>query len=232
MSNKKATTALSQSDKKTNNIKKVNKSQVTETQVVRYLEQYPQFFVDKHPLLAKMTLLPMQQGSVYDFTACQIAYLQQKNQQLTDRSTHLFDLVQHNRQIMTHTQEVVDNCLSATSRTELIEQFCTSWQEPFQLPANVLLFNYNKQPNALARLLNETRFESIYCGTILSEESIVLFGNETLCSVVLSRFQFKKNQQALLVIGSVDEKHFHNQLDTSAFRLVQSIFQYQLNRLR
>lgn len=197
---------------------------ITEEQVVAYLKENPAFFLDQDELLTQIRI-PHRRGSSISLVERQVELLRERNLDMRNRLTHLMDVARDNDRLFEKTRRLILEMLDVQTLDELVGVVDDSLRHSFMVPfVGLILFSDKQVSVGRSQTL---KYAQQHIGGLLS-------GNKTLCGVLRPKelqFLFGKEQaehiksaavvtlqhqgiQGVLAIGSSDQQHYSNSVDT------------------
>lgn len=92
---------------------------ITAEQVVSYLENNPDFFIEQDDLLAQLRI-PHMRGSSISLVERQVAVLRERNLEMRNRLTQLMDVARDNDRLFDKTRRLILEMLDAQTLDELV----------------------------------------------------------------------------------------------------------------
>lgn len=200
------------------------KTAITAEQVVTYLQEHPDFFVDQDELLAQIHI-PHIRGSAISLVEHQVAVLRERNTGADNRFTHLMDVARDNDRLFDKVRRLILEMLDAQTLDELVGVVDDSLRHSFKIPF-VGLTLFSDQQISVGRSttfkLAQQQISGLlvggkaFCGVLRAKELGFLFGQEqaeqikSVAVVVLEH----QGVHGVLAVGSDDQQRYSNSLDT------------------
>ena len=220
-----------------------NTDDESEQQVVRYLENNPDFFKHHQALLQELHI-PHQRAGAVSLVERQTALLRQQNRELHSQLGELIEAARHNDLQFDKTRRLVINLLEAHTLDEAIiaveEGLCQDFNgDVVQLimfsDSNTLEANNLKvisKAEADPQMANLIESDWAICGSLTDKEREFLFNDHA--GKVLSAAAVplvKGNPIGLLAIGSFESNYFHSSMGTLFLNYIGEILSRVLHRI-
>ena len=212
---------------------------VTATDVARFLAAHPEFFVEHGELLAELEL-PHDSGNAISLVERQVAVLRDRNMDMRHRLSHLLDNARDNDRLFDKTKRLILELLDGRDLGDIVDALHFSFDKEFNIHYTRLLLIGNSDNIAgsearvitaseakdnIAALLKSNR---AYCGTLGDHEKAFIFGDvagkigsaATVPLVHGTTF-------GLLAIGNRDPKYYRSSMGTLFLGYIAEV----LNRL-
>ena len=210
-----------------NNPKK-RKAAITSAQVVAYLTEHPQFFLDQDDLLAQLSV-PHACGSSISLLERQVAILRERNGDMRDRLTRLMDVARGNDRLFEKTKRLILEMLDAQTLDELIAVVDDNLRHAFSVPfVGLTLFNDGELSAGRSQTLKTAQQQigsilnsgKAICGVLRAAELEFLFGQEQSIHIKSAAVVTLEHQgiHGVLAIGSTHQQHYSNSVDTLSKR--------------
>ncbi len=111
---------------------------ITEDQVIKYLQQHPDFFVQQPNLLAELRL-PHDSGGAISLVERQVAILRERNMDMRHRLSKLLDNARDNDRLFDKTKRLVLALLESSSLNDAINSLFYSFNNDFQIHYTTLI---------------------------------------------------------------------------------------------
>lgn len=193
--------------------------------VAEYLQQHPEFFLERASLLDKMEIPHAPEGAV-SLVRRQIDTLRQRNQKLEKQLLDLVAIARENEILSVQLHEfslslleadTLDDVL-AVSRNELIESFKVDAVKIglFDMPDPIHMVSQKEAEMLFGSLLQAKRD---FCGSLADEQNAFLFGEQadTIESVAFTPL-YTTSLIGFLALGSHDIARFHQGMGTLFLR--------------
>ena len=200
------------------------KEMPTAEQVVTYLKNNPEFFVDQEQLLEQLRI-PHVRGNSISLVERQVAILRECNTDLHNRLTQLMDVARDNGRLFEKTRHLALEMLDAQTLDELVGIVDDGLRHSFMVPfVGLTLFSDTQISVGRSKTLKSAQqhiggllsSDKVLCGVFRPKELAFLFGQEQAeqiksAAVVTLEYQ---GTHGVLAIGSADQQHYHNSADT------------------
>lgn len=176
-----------------------NKLVLTDTDVILYLQQNPNFFVDKLSLLADLEL-PHQTGDAVSLIERQVSVLRDRNMDMRHRLSGLIDNARRNDKLFEKTKRLILHLLEAQDINDFIDALMHSFDNDFEIEhTSLVLFSeifvdVELSTKSHTRLVSLTEASQVL-GTIISN-------NQTICGQLGDNEQTFVFQDRSAVVGS------------------------------
>lgn len=208
-------------------------------QIVAYLQEHPDFFVDHQDLLAELTL-PHETGSAVSLVERQVSILRERNIDMRNRLSKLLDNARENDKLFDKSKRLVLTLLEGQDMGDIIDALHYSFDKEFNIHfTSVILFgNADKVPGSQARVVSiaEAR-DSVgtllknnraLCGTLAAKELNFLFGDHAAeIGSVATVPLVHGSAFGILAIGNRDPQYYRSSMGTLFLGYIAEV----LNRL-
>jgi uncharacterized protein len=208
-------------------------------QIVAFLQEHPDFFVEHQDLLAELTL-PHETGSAVSLVERQVSILRERNIDMRHRLSKLLDNARENDRLFDKTKRLVLTLLEGNDMGDVIDSLYYSFDKEFNIHfTRVILFgNHDKVPSSQARVVTiaEARdaigplikSNRAICGTLGAKELSFLFGEQageigSVATVPLVH----GSAYGLIAIGNRDPHYYRSSMGTLFLGYIAEV----LNRL-
>ncbi|MDE1465264.1 DUF484 family protein [Spartinivicinus poritis] len=192
--------------------------EITEQQVVAYLEANPNFFLD-NPDLLKTLIVPHPSGKAISLLEHQVNLFRKENKELHKRLSNLIAIARENDQLFDKTRRLIINLLAANSLEDIQVIIEEHFREQFKTDACCLLYFADQPLNTHGRTLALAEAKK-QLGDILDstkpitgllklEQKLVLFpdqAHQVGSAAVVPLYH--QRLLGILAIGSEDMNHF------------------------
>lgn len=208
--------------------KKLNaESELSSAQVASYLQNHPEFFVEKNDLLADLSL-PHESGKAISLVERQVTILRERGIEARQKLNNLLENARNNDQLFDTTRNLVLALLRAENATEIANitqdqlsnqtnidccEIIVIERDKLSISDSIRTESHNKLQQEFADVF---RLKRTHCGPITEEQTNYLFpanGNNihstALCPVINNGEIF-----ALIAFGNQSENYFNVNLDT------------------
>ena len=217
---------------------------VTEEQVVKHLQENPEFFLN-HPELLSNIRLPHDSGKAISLVEKQVNILREQGVKATEKLKDLTDNARTNDEIFDITRSLILDLLECNT----IEKVITSVQKQFVRLRNVdacelIFLNHSMQnfPTAIrvedSKVMMEKfsdafRLEKPFCAQLQEEQILYLFplSEEDISSTALCPVCSNGETLALLALGNKTAKYFNVHLDTLFLDFICEVLDSVIRRL-
>lgn len=197
---------------------------LTQEQVVAYLKAHPEFFIDQDDLLAQMRI-PHARGSSISLVERQVTILRERNADIQSRLAHLMDVARDNDRLFEKVRRLVLEVLDAQTLDELVGVVDDSLRHSFKVPFSALILFSEKQISVGRSASLKTAQQQIggllvagkaFCGVLRPKQLEFLFGDEQAAQIKSAAVVALDYQgiQGVLAVGSSDQQHYSNSVDT------------------
>ncbi len=197
---------------------------LTEEQVVTYLKAHPEFFIDQDDLLTQMRI-PHARGSSISLVERQVTVLRERNADIQSRLAHLMDVARDNDRLFEKVRRLVLEVLDAQTLDELVGVVDDSLRHSFKVPFSALILFSEKQVSVGRSTSLKTAQQHIggllvggkaFCGVLRPKQLEFLFGDEQAAQIKSAAVVALDYQgiQGVLAVGSSDQQHYSNSVDT------------------
>ncbi len=202
---------------------KKTKFALTAEQVAEYLKDHPDFFIDQDELLTQMHI-PHIRGSAISLVERQMLVLRERNTEMRNRLTHLMDVARDNDRLFEKVRRLLLEMLDAQTIDELVGVVDDSLRHSFNVPfASLTLFSDTPISIGRSTTLKSAQQHisgllsgKAFCGVLRPKELAFLFGKgqaEHIQSVAVVTLEHQ-GIQGVLAVGSDDQQHYSNSVDT------------------
>ncbi|MBR9909885.1 MAG: DUF484 family protein [Gammaproteobacteria bacterium] len=199
---------------------------VTEAQVVEYLNQHPEFFIN-HPQLLGELSLPHESGSAISLVERQVAVLRERNMDMRHRLSKLLDNARDNDRLFDKTRRLVLALLEGQTLADRVDALLHSFEHDYQIHfSSLILFGDSASlPTSAARVVSMhqarehigqiLKNNKPVCGALEPTEVTFLFPahGEHVGSVALVPL-IHGNTFGLLAIGNRDPQYYRSSMGT------------------
>lgn len=207
--------------------------ELSEQDVVQYLRDNPQFFVDNPDLLDKLDIPHQQKGSV-SLVELQAEQLRKKNRALGHKLTQLISIAKQNEEIYRIYADLNIRLLACRFFSEVQDVLEEVMQQKLKLSAVTLrpFSGAHALPEIQRKLFIEKRFkqECFFFGRLSQHEKQLLFPEQKVESVALMLLG-DKGELGIFAVGSRDPGHFNPDMDTLLITQLQQFLNVMLPNL-
>lgn len=201
--------------------------------VVDYLFNNPEFFVQYPEVLEKLAIPHDKKGSV-SLVELQSEQLRDKNRTLSHKLNQLISIAKQNEEIYRIYADLNVRLLGCRFHSEVEEILEQTMQQKLKLSAVTLkaFSGAHALPEIQRKLFIEKRFkkECFFFGRLSEHEKQLLFADKTVASVALMLLG-EKGELGILAIGSRDPGHFNPEMDTLLITQLQQFLNLILPNL-
>ena len=217
---------------------------VTEEQVVKHLQENPEFFLN-HPELLSNIRLPHDSGKAISLVEKQVNILREQGVKATEKLKDLTDNARTNDEIFDITRSLILDLLECNT----IEKVITSVQKQFVRLRNVdacelIFLNHSmlSLPTAIrvedAEVIKD-KFSDVFrlgkplCAQLQEEQILYLFplSKENISSTALCPVSSNGETLALLALGNKTANYFNVHLDTLFLDFICEVLDSVVRRL-
>ena len=202
----------------------LKKLQVTEQEVVQYLTQRPDFFIDHSELLTQLHL-KHDSGDAISLIERQNHILRQQNIDLVDRLEQFIDVAQRNDRLFFKLQDLVIKLLPCHTTNQICRVLNTELKEQFDVDEVQLVLNqphhtdsdlwqHFEQDNLLAHFGSVVSELKNQCGEFDQELRDRVFVSGEIKSLAMAAICRGERAIGVLVLGSQSKEHYRSSTDT------------------
>jgi len=217
---------------------------VTEKQVVKHLQDNPEFFLN-HPELLSKIKLPHDSGKAISLVEKQVNILREQGIKATERLKDLTNNAKTNDEIFDITRSLILDLLQSNT----IEEVSTSVQKQFTQLRNIdacelIFLNHSMQSLSTAIRVEDSkalkekfsdvfRLEKPFCAQLQEEQILYLFplSEENITSTALCPVSTNGETLALLALGNKTANYFNVHLDTLFLDFICEVLDSVIRRL-
>jgi uncharacterized protein YigA (DUF484 family) len=199
----------------------------TVKQVVEYLREHPDFFVEQEDLLADLSL-PHESGKAISLLERQVTILRHRGIDARQKLSNLLENARDNDQLFDTTRNLVLALLRANSVTEISEVTQDQLSHHANIDACEVIVIEHPELNVsnairtapLSKLQQDFsdvfRLKRTHCGALTTDQTDYLFptDNHSIRSTAICPAVNNSEILALLVVGNKSEEYFNVDLDT------------------
>ena len=199
---------------------------LTSDQVVEYLKNNPDFFINQDELLAKLSI-PHKRGVAISLVERQLGILRENNCELQARLGKLVDIARDNERLFDNTRRLVLALIESRDLEQVTETLRDGLENDFGIQHYSLIM-FNREPvdipvrtenpdvanSVLGNLLvNVNGGQKVVCGRLPEKELAFLFpeDHQDIGSVAVSPLVFP-DSVGVLALGSPDENYFRSSM--------------------
>ena len=202
------------------------KSTLAAEDVVAYLRENPDFFLEQEDLLAEL-LLPHESGKAISLLERQVTILRERGIEARQKLNNLLENARNNDQLFDTTRNLVLALLRARDVTEIVEVAVEQLSNHANIDACEVILLEQPELNVAPSIRVEPlsmmkqeyadviRLKRTHCGSLTAEQIGALFpGNHKIKSTALCPVINNSEVLALLALGNQEENYFNIHLDT------------------
>ena len=202
------------------------KSTLAAEDVVAYLRENPDFFLEQEDLLAEL-LLPHESGKAISLLERQVTILRERGIEARQKLNNLLENARNNDQLFDTTRNLVLALLRARDVTEIVEVAMDQLSNHANIDACEVILLEQPELNVAPSIRVEPlsmmkqeyadviRLKRTHCGSLTAEQIGALFpGNHKIKSTALCPVINNSEVLALLALGNQEENYFNIHLDT------------------
>ena len=200
------------------------KAEITAEQVAAYLKNNPDFFMSQDELLAQLQI-PHIRGNAISLVEHQVAVLRVRNTDLCNRLSHLMGVARDNDRLFDKVRRLILEMLEAQTLDELVGVVDDSLRHSFKVPfAGLTLFSDKQISVGRSTTLKFAQQQiggllvggKAFCGVLRPKELEFLFGQDQAEQIKSAAVVALEHQgiHGVLAIGSADQQHYSNSVDT------------------
>jgi len=208
----------------------VQERELSATDVERYLEKHPEFFMT-HPELVRSLEIPHDSGSAVSLLEHQVTLLRERNSQFHSRLDTLLEHAKENDRKFARTRRFVLAAISAQNLAELSRAIEQSLYDDFGVEAcSFIVFSESKYTDVRSeKILDANRHlsqiltsQKSICGKFTPTELNWLFAKQGMKSAAIAPLQ---NIQMLgvLAVGNSDETFYRTGMGTLFLNYVSEV---------
>jgi uncharacterized protein YigA (DUF484 family) len=202
-------------------------SELSEDQVVEYLRQHSEFFIQQEELLADLSL-PHESGNAISLLERQVTILRDRGIEARQKLNNLLENARNNDQLFDTTRNLVLALLRAKNVTEIADLTQDQLSNHANIDAcEIVLIDHpelNVSQSVRTESLNKLkldfndvfRLKRTHCGALSEQQIDYLFPavSHTIRSTALCPVISNSEVLALLAFGNQQENYFNINLDT------------------
>ncbi|ODS24127.1 hypothetical protein AB835_05190 [Candidatus Endobugula sertula] len=203
---------------------------ITDKDIVDYLQQHKDFFVDKLSLLADLEL-PHQTGGAISLVERQVSILRDRNIDMRHRLNALLDNARTNDKLFEKTKRLILNLLEAQDINDLLNALMDSFDNDFEIQQTVLLLFNERIDKATISVTGHIQVVPLktaqeILGTIISNNQTVCGQLDTAEQQLLFQEHANRigstaitplasaNPLGILAIGNEDPEYYRSSMST------------------
>ncbi|OUS41004.1 hypothetical protein A9R00_03145 [Oleispira antarctica] len=198
--------------------------QLTDADVVQYLQDNPDFFIAKDELLASLRI-PHDSGQATSLIERQLAVYRERNVELRQRLTDLLENARRNDKLFGKTKRLVLALINAQNWIDIEAALDDSLRQDFNVDHWTLLyFSEQKLEHPMHSISNKDKQREIhrlfkghraFCGQLTDETMDLLLDEKQSSAESIAAAQIRNGQQTgVLSVASDDPKFYRSSMDT------------------
>ena len=202
-------------------------NKINEKDVELYLLKNTDFFLTRESIVSELNF-KHSPGKAESLLERQVRKLRSEQKDLLDSLSVFLSNASENEDLFSKSKALVLKVVTAEDEDTLIELMSKSLKKIFDVDAACLKFFTNSEMNSLEEStgMNFSVGETKY-GSFANEKIQILFGDDSIKSVVISVFK-NKNKIGLLLIGSKDKTRYLGDEDTTFIEFIRDIAEAKL----
>ena len=197
-------------------------NKINDKDVELYLLKNTDFFLTRESIVSELSF-KHSPGKAESLLERQVRKLRSEQKDLLDSLSVFLSNASENEDLFSKSKALVLKVVTAEDEDTLIELMSKSLKKIFDVDAAYLKFFTNSEMNSLEECtgMNFSAGETKY-GSFANEKIQILFGDDSIKSVVISVFK-NKNKIGLLLIGSKDKTRYLGDEDTTFIEFIRDI---------
>ena len=202
-------------------------NKINDKDVELYLLKNTDFFLTRESIVSELNF-KHSPGKAESLLERQVRKLRSEQKDLLDNLSVFLSNASENEDLFSKSKALVLKVVTAEDEDTLIELMPKSLKKIFDVDAAYLKFFTNSEMNSLEEStgMNFSAGETKY-GSFANEKIQILFGDDSIKSVVISVFK-NKNKIGLLLIGSKDKTRYLGDEDTTFIEFIRDIAEAKL----
>ena len=192
-----------------------------------YLLKNTDFFLTREAIVSELNF-KHSPGKAESLLERQVRKLRNEQKDLLDNLSVFLSNASDNEDLFSKSKALILKLVTAENEDKLIELMSKSLKKIFDVDAAYLKFFTNSEMNSLEEStgMNFSIGETKY-GSFADKRIKILFGDDSIKSVVISVFK-NKNRIGLLLIGSKDKTRYLGDEDTTFIEFIRDIAEAKL----
>ena len=192
-----------------------------------YLLKNTDFFLTRESIVSELNF-KHSPGKAESLLERQVRKLRNEQKNLLDNLSVFLSNASDNEDLFSKSKALILKLVTAENEDKLIELMSKSLKKIFDVDAAYLKFFTNSEMNSLEEStgMNFSIGETKY-GSFADKRIKILFGDDSIKSVVISIFK-NKNRIGLLLIGSKDKTRYLGDEDTTFIEFIRDIAEAKL----
>ena len=196
-----------------------------------YLLKNTDFFLTRESIVSELNF-KHSPGKAESLLERQVRKLRNEQKDLLNNLSIFLSNASENEELFTKSKALIIKLVAAEDEGALVELMLASLKKIFSVDAAHLKFFTNSQMNSLEENtgMNFSVGETKH-GSFANDKIKILFGDDSIKSVVISVFK-NKNRIGLLLIGSKDKTRYLGDEDTTFIEFIRDITEAKLKTLQ
>ncbi len=201
--------------------------EISAKEVELYLLKNTDFFLTRESIVSELNF-KHSPGKAESLLERQVRKLRNEQKDLLDSLSVFLSNASENEDLFSKSKALVLKVVTAEDEDALIQLMPKSLKKIFDVDAAYLKFFTNSEMNSLEERtgMNFSVGETKY-GSFATEKIQILFGDDSIKSIVISVFK-NKNKIGLLLIGSKDKTRYLGDEDTTFIEFIRDIAEAKL----
>ena len=200
---------------------------INDKDVELYLLKNTDFFLTRESIVSELSF-KHSPGKAESLLERQVRKLRSEQKDLLDSLSVFLSNASENEDLFSKSKALVLKVVTAEDEDTLIELMSKSLKKIFDVDAAYLKFFTNSEMNVLEESTGMTfSAGETKHGSFATEKIQILFGDDSIQSVVISVFK-NKNKIGLLLIGSKDKTRYLGDEDTTFIEFIRDIAEAKL----
>lgn len=214
--------------------------QLTDTDIIEYLADNPDFFVGRDQLLADMQI-PHNSGQATSLIERQLAIYRERNVEMRHRLSDLLENARRNDSLFAKTRRLILSIAQANSLQDIQGALDDSLKQDFAVDHWALVhFSDQELEHPLTSICSEEQQRQItrlfkghraICGQLTDESTALLFNEETGAQSIASAQVRNTQNLGVLTIGSNDANFYRSSMDTLFLDYIADMLAIRLPQL-
>ena len=201
--------------------------EISAKEVELYLLKNTDFFLTRESIVSELNF-KHSPGKAESLLERQVRKLRNEQKDLLDSLSIFLSNASENEELFSKSKALVLKIVTAEDEDALIELMPKSLKKIFDVDAAYLKFFTNSEMNSLEESTGMTfSVGETKHGSFANKKIQILFGDDSIKSVVISVFK-NKNKIGLLLIGSKDKTRYLGDEDTTFIEFIRDIAEAKL----
>ena len=202
-------------------------NKINDKDVELYLLKNTDFFLTRESIVSELNF-KHSPGKAESLLERQVRKLRSEQKDLLDSLSVFLSNASENEDLFSKSKALVLKVVTAEDEDTLIELMSKSLKKIFDVDAAYLKFFTNSEMNSLEESTGMTfSAGETKHGSFANEKIRILFGDDSIKSVVISVFK-NKNKIGLLLVGSKDKTRYLGDEDTTFIEFIRDITEAKL----